>query len=367
MTLSSLSKPSRLYEIDLLRFLAALSVVVFHYTYRGYAADQYSPLPFLELGRYTRYGYLGVELFFIISGYVVLLSAQGKTIRQFFVSRLVRLYPAFWIACTLTFLAKRLWGPTRSDAHMPTMLHAGFGQYLCNMTMLEEFIGIDPIDGAYWSLTAELTFYFLVSLLLAFRLMRYVDWILVGWLMYAVVPFFPHANTPFAALLIPTYAPFFVAGMLFFLVQQPTPNRSFRYVLLVFAYLAALQSSLREARENGHYYQDEFLEPIVAAIITTFFLLFVLIASHKLNLSRYKWLLGLGSLTYPLYLIHSDIGYIAFYRLGHLSNKYVIIGCTLGFMLGVACLIHRWGEKRFSKAFEGLLNKWLRRFDSSRG
>ena len=105
----------RFYEIDLLRFLAALSVVFYHYTYRGFTQGNYSPLEFPEIGRVTRYGYLGVELFFIISGYAVLLSAQGKTVRQFFLSRITRLYPAFWVACTLTFTVKRLWGTHTED------------------------------------------------------------------------------------------------------------------------------------------------------------------------------------------------------------------------------------------------------------
>jgi peptidoglycan/LPS O-acetylase OafA/YrhL len=59
--------PVRFYEIDLLRFLAALSVVLFHYTYFGPMAKDYSPISYPELGRFGRYGYLGVELFFIIS------------------------------------------------------------------------------------------------------------------------------------------------------------------------------------------------------------------------------------------------------------------------------------------------------------
>ena len=74
--------PLRFYEIDLLRLLAALAVVFYHYTYRGYMANNYSPVAFPALAPVTKYGYLGVELFFIISGYVVLRSAQGKTVRS---------------------------------------------------------------------------------------------------------------------------------------------------------------------------------------------------------------------------------------------------------------------------------------------
>ena len=50
--------PIRYYEIDLFRFLAVLRVVFYHYTFRGYAADSYSPLAFSRLGQLTRYGYL---------------------------------------------------------------------------------------------------------------------------------------------------------------------------------------------------------------------------------------------------------------------------------------------------------------------
>jgi peptidoglycan/LPS O-acetylase OafA/YrhL len=102
------TQPSRYHEIDLLRFVAAMAVVFYHFAYRGYHADYLSPLDYPALGQVCKYGYLGVELFFLISGYVILHSAQGKTLGQFFVSRVRRLYPAYWVACTLCFVAIRL-------------------------------------------------------------------------------------------------------------------------------------------------------------------------------------------------------------------------------------------------------------------
>jgi peptidoglycan/LPS O-acetylase OafA/YrhL len=48
--------PICFYEIDLLRFLAALSVVLFHYTYFAALAEVYSPISYSELGRFGRYG-----------------------------------------------------------------------------------------------------------------------------------------------------------------------------------------------------------------------------------------------------------------------------------------------------------------------
>jgi len=58
-----MTKQTRLYQIDLFRFIAAISVVFHHYLFRGYAADNMSILDFSEIGDYFKYGYLGVDFF----------------------------------------------------------------------------------------------------------------------------------------------------------------------------------------------------------------------------------------------------------------------------------------------------------------
>jgi peptidoglycan/LPS O-acetylase OafA/YrhL len=52
----------------------------------------------------AKYGYLGVDLFFMISGSVILVSTANASFKGFFVSRIVRLYPAFWACYRITFL-----------------------------------------------------------------------------------------------------------------------------------------------------------------------------------------------------------------------------------------------------------------------
>jgi peptidoglycan/LPS O-acetylase OafA/YrhL len=358
-------KPVRYYEIDLLRFLAALAVVLYHYTYRGYAADNYSPIPFLELGRFTKYGHLGVELFFIVSGYVVLLSVQGKTLRQFFLSRITRLYPAFWAACTLTFLVKCIWGTTAADAAMSPLLQAGVKQYVYNMTMLHEFFGIGAIDGAYWSLTIEITFYFLIGLLISFKLMRHVDGCLALWLAYAALPSAVQNGTPFGLLFFPSGAPYFAAGMLFYLIQQPQGRTWLRYALLFASYLLAIRAVIGKTNALAARYHDVASHAVVVGIVTLFFGIFLLIVFRKINLGRFKWLSWLGALTYPLYLVHSDIGFIAFHRLGGTLNKYFLLGILLLTMLLLAYLMHVFVERQFSKLLGIEVNKWLVRMDQT--
>lgn len=130
---------SRVNEIDLLRFLAALSVVFFHYSFRGYAADGLSRMPYPFLAPFTKYGYLGVELFFMISGFVILMTVASGSLRTFIISRFTRLYPAFLACCTITFIVTILIGAPKFSASLR--------QYIINMTMLGKFVGIPSIDG----------------------------------------------------------------------------------------------------------------------------------------------------------------------------------------------------------------------------
>jgi peptidoglycan/LPS O-acetylase OafA/YrhL len=350
----------RFYEIDLLRFIAALSVVIYHYTYRGYAAGHYSPIPFTELGQYTRYGYLGVNLFFLISGYVVLLSAQGKTVNQFFISRATRLYPAFWAACTLTFIVERIWGAATAALHMPEQLHATIGQYIFNMTMFYGFLDVAAIDSAYWSLTIEILFYTLISILMAYGLLRHINSFLALWLVYIALPLvrLSSGGILLPDLFFPDYAPYFVAGMVFFLLQQQ--GRTWvRYGLLIGSYLLSLRAGIVEMHKLENTFQVALSPLVVLTANTIFFGLFALVISRLINFSRFTWLANLGALTYPLYLIHSNIGYIIFHRLGAVANKYVLLSGTLALMLAAAYIIHIFIEKPFSKVLGQQLKKRL--------
>jgi hypothetical protein len=94
----------RVETLDLLRLFAALAVVAYHYTFRGFAADDMTWVHVDAVVPVTKYGYLGVQLFFVISGFVIAYSAEGRNARQFFIARAARLYPGFLACMTITFL-----------------------------------------------------------------------------------------------------------------------------------------------------------------------------------------------------------------------------------------------------------------------
>ena len=89
-------------ELDALRGIAAFSVVLFHYTARYDSIYGHSNRLLFKFN----YGHLGVNLFFIISGFVIFMTLdRTKSVIDFVVARFSRLYPAYWTALALTFKA----------------------------------------------------------------------------------------------------------------------------------------------------------------------------------------------------------------------------------------------------------------------
>ncbi len=338
----------RVNEIDLLRFSAALMVVLFHYAFRGYTADAMSALPYPALAPAAKYGYLGVELFFLISGFVILMTASSGSLRKFVVSRLVRLYPAYWVSVTLTFLLILAIGAPRFSATFP--------QYLANMTMLNEFAGIASIDGVYWSLAVELKFYAMVTLVLAIGQIRRAEILLVAWLAVAALLDAVDLGYTVRSLLVADFAPFFVAGALCYLVYANGMTLA-RAAVIACAWLLAMKGSIRSIPVLEKQFREPFDPVVIGALVSLFFAVMVLVALKRTGwVSRRGWV-AIGALTYPLYLIHQKIGYMIFNLAWPAVNAHVLLWGTVALVLFVAWLINRFVERRYSKPFKLALEK----------
>jgi len=157
-----------------MRGLAALAVAIFHYTtFYDSQVGHIDPLP-LEFPA----GNYGVHLFFLISGFVIFMTLErtrGST--DFVVSRFSRLFPAYWVAIAATSLAVAAIG-------MPWQ-RVSATDLLLNLTMVQQFLGAEHMDGSYWTLQV-VAIAISVVLLLAAALSRLVErpalaWIRSGW------------------------------------------------------------------------------------------------------------------------------------------------------------------------------------------
>lgn len=327
----------RFYEIDLLRFFAAVAVVMFHYTFRGFAEGGYNSVEFPIMAEYSRYGYLGVNLFFIISGFVILLSAMNRTAIKFAISRFIRLYPAFWAGVTLTAIIIYFYGSPVFSVTLP--------QYLMNMTMISGYVGVEHVDGVYWTLLVELKFYALIFLLLLTNRIKQIELFLGLWL--AVIVFNAIVPLPkiISFFIFPEWAPLFISGSLFYLIHLKGVNTN-RLIMLACAYLLAIHYTVVEVSSMSEFYSAQISPLVSIAWVSLFYLFFSLISFNKTSWIRSPKLVKIGLLTYPLYLIHQNIGFIAFNIFGGTVNKYVLLVALIAVMLVLAWLIQTLVEKK---------------------
>ncbi|WP_438660209.1 acyltransferase family protein [Pseudomonas sp.] len=343
----------RLKELDLLRFLAAIAVVFFHYAFRGYAKGDMSTMPYPLLAEPAKYGYLGVELFFMISGFVILMTASSNNLRVFFISRVVRICPAFWVCCTLTYLITLAIGQPRYTADVY--------QYIANMTLLSDWMGVPPIDGVYWSLFAEIKFYLMISIVLGFKKIEKIETYLVIWLLVsALAEIFIWEKM--RSILVTDYAAYFIAGATFYMIWAKGITKA-RMLLLAGALALACYTAIVWALLLESKYATEYNLLIVCSLIVLFFITFLLVATNKTAaIGALDWT-ALGALTYPLYLIHQMIGFMIFNIAYPAVNPHLLLWGTIALMIAASHVIHKKIETPIARFMKKLLSMSFKRVE----
>jgi peptidoglycan/LPS O-acetylase OafA/YrhL len=338
----------RLYEIDLLRITAALAVVSYHYTFSGHAGHLIS-IAFPALSTVTRYGYLGVDLFFTISGFVVLLSAWGRRPHEFVISRIVRLYPAYWVAVTITAII--------SITLSRGLFKVTPLQYVANLTMFNSLPNIANVDVVYWTLWAEIRFYLLVLVLAWIGITR-VRVVTVLWLWLAATAVIEAHMLPAAAagaidLIVQSqWSHYFIAGMALCLIYRSGISWQLGAVLVI-AYGNAVYQAINFAHRVSDRYHQALHVPVIVAVITVIFVVATLIALRVTRRLGRPWFAVAGAITYPLYLVHAFNGFVLFNRFGGAVNRWVLLMAMVIGMGSAAYAIHRLVEVR--------LAPWLKR------
>lgn len=280
---SSGSRP-RLEAVDVLRGLAALTVVFSHYFphWDRYLGD----VPVLVPGPA---GNQAVRLFFVISGLVILMTlGKCRSVADFALLRFSRLYPTYWTTLILVAL-------------LTTGLFGGsvwMGGAIVNLTMFQEFLGFGNLDNVYWSLTVELAFYLNVAWLFALGLHRYPSgvvalWLCASGLVASTGDLSRDSDRHWLALLFALdFAPYFAAGIVLFrTLAEPLRRREYGLLLLaaVVEFLIASWSGL--------------------AVLCGATVLVGAAIRGRLDWAVTPPLLWLGSISYALYLIHRNLGF----------------------------------------------------------
>ncbi|WCT11715.1 acyltransferase family protein [Mucilaginibacter jinjuensis] len=287
----------RLHELDILRFIAAFSVMMFHY-YAGFYNSQHVLLVNNNIfNSIWAYGNQGVSLFFVISGFVILLTANKQSPKQFVIARFIRLYPVFLPLCIFSFLVGKIF--------TPSIYHVSVSEFLINTTLIGSFFTKHMVSDVYWTLRVEIFFYAMIYGLLYFDQLKYIRkylnlWLILSLITYIGALYFNYFKI-FSAVryvFLTQYSYFFIAGCYFYFIKYDRKKYDILYpVVCAIGAMLATRYFTGQSRVVGSI--------IISCIFILFYYLCLKKASVKNNSSFYYYL---GEITYPLYLVHDITG-----------------------------------------------------------
>ena len=350
-------RPGRLGALDTLRLVAAVSVMAFHFTAVNSPAWQFGILPqtFHGVGRATAYGTLGVPLFFVISGFVMLMTAWGRDVPGFVASRVGRLYPAYWAAVAISLvIVVFLW---RDNAWFQGFSHP---DALLNFTMFQETFGAQNLDKVYWTLSYEARFYVLVAVLMAIGMTRArLITFAALWPVAAAIAQQMDSQV-LVTVLMPDFAPFFAGGMLLYLIYRDGHDL-FTWLLVGFEVVAGAHQVLpiyMSSLDNDTPFAPS--ATVIALLIVACFGLVALTTLTRVASWNARWMTVAGALTYPLYLVHENLGWYVIHLLGNETGPWVAAGAAVACAVAAALALHHLVEKPLGPRLRAMTLRSLR-------
>ena len=316
----------RIGQLDGLRGVAIAMVVFYHYFSFHFTTRAGSPLWFLVYP--TRFGWSGVDLFFVLSGFLIggiLLDAKQSTgfFRVFYLRRLLRIVPLYFLTLTVFFSLIAWFGrypspywPWTLDQNLPRYTYFLFLQNIWAAKL--GALGSAPL-AVYWSLSVEEQFYLTLPLMIRFLsrhrvLILTLEMIVLAPMLrialYSLSPTHPHAWY----LLMPCRADSLFFGVLgAILLRDPAwrakieRNRNTMRVLILLLGIGAPFITQTQGAARGLW-----MVSIMFTWLAAFYLLLLIYAvtfstSGVSRVLNWTWLRGLGIIAYGVYLLHEGI------------------------------------------------------------
>jgi peptidoglycan/LPS O-acetylase OafA/YrhL len=279
--------------LDLMRFLAALWVAFFHFNQPIHYIDN----PYRNL---MKLGYVGVPVFFVISGYCIIFSAErSKNWKDFLVRRLFRIYPPYVMSLAVTFTAIVMFKLITGFNSVATLPKNVYTIFCTIFLLLKPVTRVEGINWVYWTLTLEAIYYIFAGLARVWperlRLPFFILLSVIGWCL-------PIGDTGLQAVF--KYWPVFSLGIGVYYIQKQ--QQLVWALLLTGLNIAWLVPVFLLAGEPPYFY---------ASVLAMAFIFL----SFKYPM-RKNWLSTAGDYSYSVYLLHVPI---AIYLMGLIKTPYI--------------------------------------------
>ncbi len=281
--------------IDIIRFLAALLVALFHFN---------CYFPHINNWYYNsiQYGWLGVPAFFVISGYCVTLSGfKSISANDFIIRRMFRIFPPFWVSLITTFIVvvlhKLIVGYNRT-----TLPHNLIEVFESIFLLTSPYSKTVPVNGVYWSLTVEMFFYIIIYFI-CFTPKKFI----IGLMAFVSTLSLFNSLSEIRVLFFLQYWPAFgIGASIYFLSFKSTIQKILSLILLCINSISLINSTYPGGDKSPY-------------LIVTFSIAIIIFFSEYINLKENK-LSKLGNYSFGVYLLHGSIGVNL---LGIIKNKVI--------------------------------------------
>jgi peptidoglycan/LPS O-acetylase OafA/YrhL len=343
------SPPLRFTFIDGLRGVAALMVLCFHF-YNQILLGGGRPQLVWPLHELVRHGNLGVEIFFVLSGFVIAFSIRGARVTGrylggFALRRSLRLDPPYWVVIFLSFAVLR---GASSMGESRAILPGPLG-IVANMLYLNNLLGIPALVSVGWTLCLEVQFYLVLILLVgATQLAPRVGRITARVLVFAPLTLVALAiqqrwlPSPQPGLFLEFWALFFLGVLTWWTLAKENDLKLWTGYVCLLLVAAVLGKDLR----------------LGVALATAASIMWVGQADKLSTALRHPVLQYFSRISYSLYLIHPIVGHTT---IKVLTRRFAFPGATgavvlfvlaFGAALLAAHLLHVFVERpsmRFSR------------------
>ncbi|MCA1696797.1 MAG: acyltransferase, partial [Actinobacteria bacterium] len=287
-------------------------------------------------------GPLGVSLFFLTSGFVIPFSLRRGTLRGFFLRRLFRLYPTYWLVIAASILLL-LWESRHTGVPFPYHWET----LVLNGMLLHQYAGRPSLDGVNWTLAIEELFYACAALMAWRQALTKTAALLglAGLALGANIATTQVARAPLATMLA------YNATMVTFILIGVALHHNFRgdwsplrttlvATALVFLFMAEVHIGPVGAIER----EVQVSYSISLAVFVAAF-----VARGRLPRARVvNWL---AEVSYPLYLVHPILGYIVLDALQRATGRFLVaLPVTMVVVMGWAYVLHVLIEGPFNRA-----------------
>jgi peptidoglycan/LPS O-acetylase OafA/YrhL len=362
---SKMSK-HRIELLDSFRFIAIMAVLLYHLT------DSWLPLyPYGNFFNHIfKYGYLGVNFFFIISGFVISYTLENTaSLASFYRNRFSRLFPAMLLCTVITFIVICL----LDDRHLFKNAHE-IKNFIPSLTFINPTlwtlvtgVNFHWINGSYWSLWTEIQFYLIASglyflnkkhffrnVLLAGIMISFIKYIPICFLndhtaytqMHGLNDFFEGWRYGNEVFNLTFYITWFMAGIVFHQLYKGFSIKQNRLQALL-----SVITLFCLVRDLKVFFATSFFATIIGCLIMFILFLLMIYNNKYLFFLKIPFLSRIGIISYSIYLIHEEIGVLLINKYGKYLYGWSALSPFIVIIIAIcfAELSYRFYEKRISR------------------